>query len=1118
MVWQTGQRYGDNMSSKRKRLALFVGQADESYQSNFIEGFIESAFVNDMDVCVFSMYHKYHNTDEREKGEKNIFRLFEPCRFDAAVILEDTIQTADGGAELEEMLHESFDKTVLVVEKDSKYFPSVFTDSTESIMELVSHLIEVHGYTDIAFLSGKKWHKHSVQRLEAVRTAMEKHGLTLPENRVIYGDFWYNSGEVCADEMVSNGDLPQAVVCANDAMAIGLCKGLEERGIRIPEDVAVVSYDSTFEGQTSPKLITSSLIPAREFGSYSVEYVCDMMAGRTPKPFSSRPSLVIGETCGCKDITIPTFTLKRDEWGTPISEEGFDSVNNTMAEDLFSQTDLSGFLATVYSYAFEIKNAQSFHLCLCEPWKYIDKTTEMRLANDGYTDRMVHAVRYNRDRMEGIAGSETVFERSQLLPLMNEDQFLPRALFFTPVFFENNCFGYAVVEYDKPCSYDEIYRKWIAAVSRGFEGLRRFCAVQNIQEQMNRLRTNKFAAMTAAYESLSEDEREEYTLVGKILDENLFVYHFQPIVNTVDGGVFSYEALMRSDTDRKVPPLTIIKYADMQNRLVDVERATFLNVLRFVEDNQDEIGKAKIFINSIPGVNLAEDDMRTVETSFDKMADMIVVELTEEAEMGDEDLNRLKKMLGKHNVKIAVDDYGTGYSNVNNLLRYMPNIVKIDRALLSDISDKPQKQHFVKEIIGFCHDNGILALAEGIETSDELRTVIFLGADLIQGYYTGRPSPELVREIDPKIRDEIREYHKQFSEGAGERSYIAGRTNRVSLASLVKDGCSEIIVGQGTMIYKDITIYGAPSVESDVHIKIKPEYTGRITLENAYLSNLREHPCIELGAGCDVTLVLVGENKLVNSGIRVPPSASLTLEGDGTIRMDLYSSDYYGIGNRPTEAAGELIFQQDGTVDIKSHGANGVCIGSGMGGRIELNAGQYILDANGLDAVGIGSISGDAEVTVNSCNLTADVNADRAVCIGSLEGSTKVTVSKSGIRLSGDGTAIAGIGTVSGAKSYTRIDTSSAILAINGASATGIGALEGRTDFEVDSSLVKLTASGEKALSIGGMNTDQHTTLIHCDLKSSVNNNIKKDCFALPEDIELIDGSAQFILNGEQVR
>ena len=84
---QTGWRYGGNMSVKRKRLALFVGQADESYQSNFIEGFIESAFVNDMDVCVFSMYHKYHNTAEREKGEKNIFRLFEPCRFDAAVDL-----------------------------------------------------------------------------------------------------------------------------------------------------------------------------------------------------------------------------------------------------------------------------------------------------------------------------------------------------------------------------------------------------------------------------------------------------------------------------------------------------------------------------------------------------------------------------------------------------------------------------------------------------------------------------------------------------------------------------------------------------------------------------------------------------------------------------------------------------------------------------------------------------------------------------------------------------------------------------------------------------------------------------------------------------------------------
>ncbi|MBR1724375.1 MAG: substrate-binding domain-containing protein, partial [Ruminococcus sp.] len=205
------------------------------------------------------MYHKYQNTEARERGEANIFSLMNPDLFDGAVLLGDTIQTAGAADKLEKRLKKSFKKPVLVIEKESPCFPSILTDCHDAIVELVSHLIDVHGCKDIAFLSGKRWHKHAQERLRAVRDAMEQHGLTLPEGRVIYGDFWYQSGELCADALLTCGKpLPDAVVCANDAMAIGLCKGLTERGVRIPEDIAVESYDSSFEGQTAPKSITSS--------------------------------------------------------------------------------------------------------------------------------------------------------------------------------------------------------------------------------------------------------------------------------------------------------------------------------------------------------------------------------------------------------------------------------------------------------------------------------------------------------------------------------------------------------------------------------------------------------------------------------------------------------------------------------------------------------------------------------------------------------------------------------------------------------------------------------------------------------------------------------------------
>ena len=90
---QKSSQKGITTMKRNKRIALFAGQADESYQSRFISGFMKNAFAAGYDVCVFSMYLKYQDTPERELGESNIFSLMNPEKFDSAIILKDSIQT-----------------------------------------------------------------------------------------------------------------------------------------------------------------------------------------------------------------------------------------------------------------------------------------------------------------------------------------------------------------------------------------------------------------------------------------------------------------------------------------------------------------------------------------------------------------------------------------------------------------------------------------------------------------------------------------------------------------------------------------------------------------------------------------------------------------------------------------------------------------------------------------------------------------------------------------------------------------------------------------------------------------------------------------------------------------
>ncbi len=1103
------------MSKKRKRLALFVGQADEDLQKRFITGFTRQAFRINQDVCVFSMYKKYQDTAERDKGESNIFTLANPDFFDGIVILKDTIQTPNVAEELEKKLNKTYDGPVLVVDLESKYFESVFIDSFTPVKELTDHLIEVHGLKDIAYLTGKRKHRHTIERLNAFLESMKEHGLEVPKDRIIEGDFWYYSGESCLEYLLNSGKpLPQAVITANDQMAIGLCKALEERGFKIPEDIIVVGSDSTEEGQTSPKILTSYISPGEEMGEYAVGALQDIRVGKKPGKFEGRAELLLGETCGCMKDSKFGISTRREGWETEIYENGFYSINNSMRDNVLIQTDVLGYVSTIYSYAYQIKGVESFDLCLVDSIGSMGQT-ELP-GNEGYPKKMIHAIRYNRSNKDCMVGIEETFDTSDMLPGLTDYTDDPKAYFFNPVFFENSCFGYAVLSYGcVPRSIDEMYRRWIKIVSQGLESLRRNIEIKNLREKLSEIKTAKFAKLDAEYENLSAKEKKDYDLVEEIIRRNLLNYSFQPIVSASDGSIYSYEALMRSNTRRKITPLVILKYAGMQGKFPNIESATFLNVMDIIEENKDKIGNAKIFVNSIPGVKAANFD--EIARRLSENSDKIVVELTEEAELDEGDLDELKQFFGKMNIEIAVDDYGTGYSNISNLLRYMPNYVKIDRSLLSEIQNKPQKQHFVREIIEFCHNNNIKALAEGIESSEELRTVIHLGADLIQGFYTGRPEPEFVGRIDDKIINEIKNYYQERTDGKAKQIYSAGKTNRVSLQTLAREEYTDIVIGQEGMVYNDISIIGTPSIKTEIHMRIEAGYTGRVTLENVYFSNIKNRPCIELGENSDVVLVLEGSNELMNTGILVPESARLTIEGPGDMRIDLNNQEYFGIGNDITSRHGKLNLLQGGPITIIGKGTTGIGIGSGLGGTINITGGEFHIVNNGDVGVGIGSFKADSDINITNCSIELDISLNKGVGIGSLEKNSSVRVSRTSVRFSGDGIEIVGIGTLMGDSCYVNIFNALVELNIGADTSTCMGAINGETEIEIGTASIRIDGAGEKAIAVGGYNENTKVSLSSVDTRVNLHNSFGKDILAPDEAISIVNGRYRVSVNDKEI-
>ena len=614
---------------------------------------------------------------------------------------------------------------------------------------------------------------------------------------------------------------------------------------------------------------------------------------------------------------------------------------------------------------------------------------------------------------------------------------------------------------------------------------------------------------------LSETEHSEIYQVQKLLDFNLFTYHFQPIVRADNGEIYSYEALMRARDMQGITPFHILKYAEMTDRLGEIERYTFLNVLHYIREHGELFNDRPVFINSMPNVHIDPVSSGEIGELLELLADKVVVEMTENSEYNDAELNDIKEKYRGLNIRIAIDDYGTGYSNISNLLRYTPNYVKIDRSLLSGIQNNPNKKHFVREIIDFCHDNGILALAEGVENSEELRTVILLGADLIQGFYVARPTPEVITAIPYELRAEIRTHREERENGRRLRIYTAENGERIALDKLQRDGYSIIRVGIG---YNEgtVTVTGTPGLDSGIHIETAENHSGTLILDTATLSAVPGKPCVDIGDNSRITISLTGNSRLSGGGIRVPETSELRLEGNGNIEISLAGADYYGIGNDMNSAHGELVFEQEGTVSISSDSHAGVCIGAGLGGTIRIGRGRYVLKGLGSMSVCIGAFSGHTDIRILGCDIYAQAGGAHSAVIGSVNGSADINARYSSIKCTASGILAVAFGTILGERAAVDIESVRIGIELGAEGATAFGALYNDSDIRISCTGVRASEEGKKVLLLGGYSGNGKIDLNAVDMKAKLSSTLERCCFADKDDLSIIGGNYQVLLNGRE--
>ena len=187
-----------------------------------------------------------------------------------------------------------------------------------------------------------------------------------------------------------------------------------------------------------------------------------------------------------------------------------------------------------------------------------------------------------------------------------------------------------------------------------------------------------------------------------------------------------------------------------------------------------------------------------------------------------------------------------------------------------------------------------------------------MGVDLIQGFYTAKPTPEILDALPPALLSEISRANLDIvSNNSRQKVYLVKDEKQLSLVDLSLQKYSILLLSGG-----DLTLVGNPDFLSAVSIRIKDHSSCRLTIKNVSIGDVDTTPCIDLGKESELILNIEGDNTFNGNGIRVPETTKLTLEGNGNLTITPTFTNAYGIGNDHLCAYGRIVSKMTGLLQI----------------------------------------------------------------------------------------------------------------------------------------------------------------------------------------------------------
>lgn len=440
---------GDKLMYHTKKIALFISHIYGEYQKNVCQGVIDKA-------AEFGFQTEVYATSDGEDvgaygiGEDSILRIPNFADFSGVILASDTYPQIELKDKIKHFLEENCAYPIIEITELDSCFPTISLENNTSTGTLTQHLITVHNYKRICYLGCSTQELFSKKRERAYRNIMTQHALSVGPNDVFESDFSPESITAAFDFFTDScANLPDAVICYNDRIALLFMAEVLRAGYKVPEDIALVGCDLSKEGQSIHPCLTSVTFPVYHLGTSAVEQLVNCIRG------TSIPSQTIvfaepwfGASCGCNCESSGNPLFYMEELSQHIGKLELSTFSSMqMRADFSHVTDIETGMDRLEKYVRRLKDCREFYLCLYSDWDSVAQPIR-ELTDTAEEDCPKDTITLQFALRDEKRLSECTFSKSSLLP-----EYLTKgsdsAYIISPLFFEARAFGYLVMAYDQ---------------------------------------------------------------------------------------------------------------------------------------------------------------------------------------------------------------------------------------------------------------------------------------------------------------------------------------------------------------------------------------------------------------------------------------------------------------------------------------------------------------------------------------------------------------------------------------------------------------------------------------------------------------------------------------------